>query len=263
MILYKIKSFLIYSKILYQKQRFKENGCEVMCQHFVEPIAHIENNYKDKFGIPRQSNLVKSNISTIIFTQKYRDENSLRGLDGYSHIWLIWLCDKAQNSDAFSPTVRPPRLGGNKRMGVFSTRSPFHPNRLGLSCVELISIEKTSDYGVVLKVRGDDLLSGTPIIDIKPYLPFSDSYPNAKYGFAEDVFGEKLDVKFSKETSFLPIDIKNALIEILSQDPRPAYHNYKDRIYNMDYGCYKISFSVKDGIVTVLTSKSTETEADL
>ena len=229
----------------------------------IEPIGYIENNYRDKFGIPRQSNLVTSNISTIIFNEKYRDENALRGLEGYSHIWLIWLCDKAKDDGKFSPTVRPPRLGGNARMGVFATRSPFHPNRLGLSCVKLLAIEKTSSFGTVLKISGDDLLNGTPIIDIKPYLPFSDSYPYARYGFAEEVFGEKLSVIFCDGLEFIDSTAKQALTQILSQDPRPAYHGEKNRVYKMDYGEYNISFSVDGNILKVLSARIEETEKDL
>ncbi len=238
-------------------------GCDFTDTFRVEPIAHIVNDYVDKFGIPRQSNLVDNETSTIIFSEKYRDENSLRGLEGYSHIWLIWLCDKAQSKDEFSPTVRPPRLGGNKRMGVFATRSPFHPNRLGLSCVKLVAIEKTTDFGSVLKVSGEDLLNGTPIIDIKPYLPFSDSYPDARYGFAEDAFGEKLTVIFSDSAQNIDCKTKKALSQILSQDPRPAYHNEKDRIYRMDYGKYNISFSVDGNLLKVLSARIEETEKDL
>ena len=229
----------------------------------IEPIGYIENDYKDKFGIPRQSNLVTSSVSTIILNEKFRDDNGFRGLEGYSHIWLIWLCDKAKDDGIFSPTVRPPRLGGNIRMGVFATRSPFHPNRLGLSCVKLIGIDKTKDYGTVLKVCGEDLLCGTPIIDIKPYLPFSDSYPEAKYGFAEDVFGEKLNVIFSDNASIIDSKTKEILIEILSQDPRPAYQNDKDRVYKMDYGKYNISFSVDGKVLTVLSAKIQERETDV
>ncbi len=229
----------------------------------IEPIAYIANNYKDKFGIPRQSNLAGGNASTVIFNEKYRDENALRGLEGYDRIWFIWLCHKAELKDNFSPTVRPPRLGGNKRMGVFATRSPFHPNRLGLSCVKLLGIEKTKDNGFVLKVSGEDLLNGTPIIDIKPYLPFSDSYPDAKFGFAQEVFGDRLKVIFKNDSHILDDAAKSALTEILAQDPRPAYHNDKDRIYNMEYGNYKVSFSVDGDLLTVNSIITTEREADL
>ena len=242
---------------------FLKKGSDKLTPLNIEPIGYIQNNYKDKFGIPRQSNLVNSTESLIIFNEKYRDENALRGLEGYSHIWLIWLCHKAGDDGKFSATVRPPRLGGNIRMGVFATRSPFHPNRLGLSCVKLLGIEKTEQHGTILKISGDDLLCGTPIIDIKPYLPFSDSYPDAKHGFAEDVFGEKLQVEFSDKAKDIPTDIKKALIEILSQDPRPAYQQDKDRIYKMDYGKYNISFSVDGTVLTVLSARIEETETDL
>lgn len=234
-----------------------------MTEFCVKPIGYIENNYTDKFGIPRQSNLVKSSVSTIIFHEEFRDENALRGLEGYSHIWLLWMFDKADTTKGFSPTVRPPRLGGNTRMGVFATRSPYHPNRIGLSCVRLLSIEKTHDKGTVLKVSGDDLLCGTPIIDIKPYLPFSDSYPDARGGFADEFFGERLEVKFGDDAECLSDETKAQLCEILSQDPRPAYQNDESRIYKMDYGMYKISFSVKGNVLYVLTAEKSETEFDL
>ena len=234
-----------------------------MNSYSIEPIAHIHNDYTDKFGIPRQSNLVTKGVSTIIFEEKYRDENALRGLEGYDRIWLIWLCHKAVDDGTFSPTVRPPRLGGNVRMGVFATRSPFHPNRLALSCVKLLGIEKTKDNGTVLKVSGEDLLCGTPIIDIKPYLPFSDSYPDAKHGFAEEVFGEKLEVVFTDTAKNMDDMTKEALSQILSQDPRPAYQQDKDRIYKMDYGNYNISFSVDGTRLSVLSAKTKETEKNL
>ena len=217
----------------------------------VEPIAHIFNDYKDKFGIPRQSGLVSNSVSTIIFDKKYRDENALRGLEGYSHIWLLWIFSENDSKKDWSPTVRPPRLGGNKRMGVFSTRSPYHPNKIGLSCVKITSIEKTKENGIVINVEGDDLLNGTPIIDIKPYLAFTDSHPEAVCGFADDVFNKSLSVVFETDTDFISEESLSSITEILKQDPRPSYQDDPERVYTMDYSNYKISFKVNKNTVTV------------
>lgn len=213
----------------------------------IEPIAHIYNDFSNKFGIPRQSNLLSDFHSTIIFEEKYRDENALRGLNEYSHIWLIWHFSDTEPSEKWSPTVRPPRLGGNKRMGVFATRSPFHPNRLGLSCVKLVSIEKSKNEGYVLKVTGADLMSGTPIFDIKPYLAFTDSHSDAICGFADTVLDYELEV-------FVPENLKKIIehntmrniIDILKQDPRPSYHTDPKRIYGISYAGYNIKFHVCD-----------------
>ena len=224
-----------------------------MPQILIEPIAFIKNKYKEKFGIPRQSNLVDSTISTIVFEEKYRDENSLRGLSEYSHIWLIWQFDKAKSKKDWFPTVRPPRLGGNERVGVFATRSPYHPNGLGISCVQLINIEKDSKFGFVLKIKGADLLDNTPIIDIKPYLSFTDSFPDAKCGFADNVIDYKLQVEFDEKfKSVISYDEYKELLGILSQDPRPSYHNDKNRVYKMSYSDYEISFKVDKMNLTVI-----------
>ena len=227
----------------------------------IEPIAHIYNNYKEKFGIPRQSNLVQTTVSTIIFEQEYRDENALRGLAEYSHIWLIWHFDKAETSKKWSPTVRPPRLGGNERVGVFSTRSPYHPNGIGISCVQLVSIEKDSTYGYVLKIKGADLLNGTPIIDIKPYLSFTDSIPDAVCGFADKVYDYKLDVIIdNKYKEILSDDELCELNGILSLDPRPSYQNDNERIYKMLYSDYEISFKVDKSTLTVISIEAKGSE---
>lgn len=210
----------------------------------IEPIAHIYNGYSDKFGIPRQSGLENTTVSEIVFEEKYRDENSLRGLEGYSHIWLLWIFTEALQKKDWSPTVRPPRLGGNKRMGVFSTRSPFHPNSIGLSCVKILSIEKTKERGTVIKVSGADLLCGTPIIDIKPYLAFTDSHPEAVGGFSDGVRDFELEVQFDTDISDVPENVLEAIIEILKQDPRPSYQNDSVRVYGMNYSCYEIKFMV-------------------
>lgn len=218
----------------------------------VEPIAYIQNDYKEKFGIPRQSGLENETISEIVFCEKYRDDNSLRGLEGFSHIWLLWIFTEAETTKDWTPTVRPPRLGGNKRMGVFSTRSPFHPNKIGLSCVKISSIEKTKDKGTVIKVKGADLMCGTPIIDIKPYLSFSDSYPEAVCGFAAENKDFSLEVKFDCDISQIPERTRNAVVEMLKQDPRPSYQDDESRIYSMLYGKYDVRFNVEENLVKVI-----------
>lgn len=207
-------------------------------------IAHIHNSFKEKFGIPRQSGLVEDTQSVIVFEKQYRDENALRGIEEFSHLWLIWNFSK-NNKETWSPTVRPPRLGGNKRMGVFATRSPFRPNPIGLSCVELVKVEKTKEYGVVLRVSGADLLDGTPIYDIKPYLCFTDSKPYAKCGFASQTKDYCLEVDFPKNLlQKIDTDKREILVRLLSQDPRPAYHNSNDRVYAMSFDKYEIKFVV-------------------
>ena len=223
----------------------------------IEPIATIYNDYSDKFGIPRQSGLLNNNISKIIFEPKFRDVNSLRGLEGYSHIWLLWLFDKNNSNKEWSPTVRPPRLGGNKRLGVFSTRSPYHPNGIGLSCVKIESIEKTQDVGSVIKVSGADLMSGTQIIDIKPYLTYTDSHPDALCGFAEKVYDYNLNVKLDFDECDVPSDILAQIIDILKQDPRPSYHDNPERIYGMSYAGYEIKFKVDSTQLHVISINKT------
>ena len=223
-------------------------------EYKIEPIAVIHNEFKSKFGIPRQSGLDEDTISTIVFEKKYRDENALRGLSQYSHIWLLWIFSENEVNKEWSPTVRPPRLGGNKRMGVFSTRSPYHPNNIGLSCVKIESIEKIQGLGSVIKVSGADILDGTPIIDIKPYLTLSDCKPDAVCGFSDEVKDKKLDViieeKFSAE---IPEETLSAIISMLSQDPRPSYHDDKSRIYAMNYSDYEIKFTVNGDTLTVIS----------
>lgn len=216
----------------------------------LRPIGQIQTDFKEKFGIPRQSGLVSELRGCITFFPEYRNPEALRGLEGFSHIWLIWGFSESKRND-WSPTVRPPRLGGNKRMGVFATRSPFRPNGLGLSCVELISIEATSECGTVLWVSGADLMDGTPIYDIKPYVPYADSRPNAKSGFALAAPENKLKVEIPAELADrIPKDKKAALISVLAQDPRPAYQ--KDgRVYTMDFAGKQVSFSVTNTALIV------------
>lgn len=223
----------------------------VMHKHSIEPIADIYNDFESKFGIPRQSGLVDEVISTIIFRDGYRNPDSLRGIEGFSHLWLIWQFSKAEQK-GFSPTVRPPRLGGNMRMGVFATRSPFRPNRLGLSSVRLISANDIPRYGTVLYVGGADILSGTPIFDIKPYLANTDCHPDASGGFAKEAAGYMLKTECPPEllTRF-PDSKAAALMSILAQDPRPSYQHDPDREYGMSYAGYDIKFHVDGTVLTV------------
>ncbi len=214
-------------------------------------IAHIHNDFKEKFGIPRQSGITDENLSVIIFEKEYRDDNSLRGIEEFSHLWLIWYFSKS-HKDNWSPTVRPPRLGGNKRVGVFATRSPFRPNPIGLSSVKLVKVEKTKEFGTVLYVSGADLLDGTPIFDIKPYLSFTDSHPDAVNGFAQQVKDYHLEVILPEYASEYFSDLElEQLKKILSNDPRPAFIDSPSRIYHMKYADYDIDFSVENGILTV------------
>ena len=214
-------------------------------------IARIHNGFSTKFGLPRQSGLVRELASTIVFEPEYRNQDALRGLEGYSHLWIIWQFHQAQR-DSWSPTVRPPRLGGNVRMGVFATRSPFRPNPIGLSCVRLETMEATQDQGIVLHVSGADLMDGTPIYDIKPYLPYVDSIPDATGGFAADHQDDHVEVIFpDKWLSAVPTALQSGLIGVLRQDPRPAYQNDPDRVYGFVYAGLEIRFTVREGVLTV------------
>ncbi len=214
-------------------------------------IAHIENEFPEKFGIPRQSGLVEEVKSRIVFEPEYRDANAFRGMEGYSHIWLIWQFSEAVRED-WSPMVKPPRLGGNKRMGVFATRSPFRPNAIGLSSVKLEKIEFTKNKGPVLVVSGADLMDGTPIFDVKPYLPFTDSHPEAMGGFADEVKDYKLEVIFPEEwKKMIPAEHLEAVEGILAGDPRPAYQNDPERVYGFYYAGFDVRFQVKEGTITV------------
>ncbi len=217
----------------------------------IKQIAHIENDFHSKFGIPRQSGLVKSMMSHIVFEPEFRNNESLRGIEGYSHLWLIWQFSEAVR-DSWSPTVRPPRLGGNKRVGVFATRSPFRPNNLGLSSVKLEAVISLPDKGTVLIVSGADLMNGTPIFDIKPYVKYSDSHPDAVSGFADDYVGYSLRLEFDEKLlSKVNENDRDALCEVLKNDPRPSYQHDPERVYTMDYGKYSVSFRVKDDTLIV------------
>ena len=214
-------------------------------------IAHIYTAFPTKFGIPRQSGLVDELRGEVIFTPEYRNADAVRGLEDFSHIWLVWQFSGAVR-DSWSPTVRPPRLGGNTRMGVFATRSPFRPNPLGLSSVRLEGIEHRPDVGPVLIVRGADLMDGTPIYDIKPYLPHIDSHPEATGGFALSVSSEQLEVIFPDHLlQKIPEADRKLLSELLSQDPRDRFIHDNSRIWGLTYGNYNIRFQVHDNVLTV------------
>jgi tRNA-Thr(GGU) m(6)t(6)A37 methyltransferase TsaA len=216
-----------------------------MCDEFkVKKIAEIRNGFSEKFGIPRQSGLTSSVKSVIVFEPEYRVPEAFKGLEEFSHVWLIWQFSEAVR-DEWSPTVRPPRLGGNKRLGVFGTRSPFRPNPLGLSCVKLDRIEFSEKLGPVLHISGADLMNGTPIYDVKPYIPYADCQPDATEGFTGRVERKKLSVSLDTESP-PETDILKEICEILSEDPRPAYQNDADRIYKMSFAGRTVAFYVKD-----------------
>lgn len=217
----------------------------------MEIIARIRTELPEKFGVPRQSGLVPELRGTIVFEPDYRCADALRGIEGFSHLWLIWEFSKAKDRP-WSPTVRPPRLGGNARMGVFATRSPFRPNPIGLSCVELEGVELTRE-GPVLRVRGADLMDGTPIFDIKPYLPYADSRPQATGGFTDPLDEQLLEVRLPEQASQLLGEAScKALIGVLARDPRPRYQNDPERIYGMKFGGWNVRFRVKDGTAEVI-----------
>ena len=217
------------------------------------PIAYIHSDFPDKFGIPRQSGLAQSLKSTLIFEPDFRFPDAFRGLEDYSHIWLIWGFSENKHS-RWTPTVRPPRLGGNTRKGVFATRSPFRPNPVGLSSVKLDKIEFTKEHGPVLHISGADLMNGTPIFDIKPYLPYVDSHPDALNVFANSIKDYALHVTDPHEMlSYVPIEKRSAIIEILSQDPRPSYQEDPKRIYGLRFSDYEIKFRVEKNILYILS----------
>lgn len=216
----------------------------------MKPIAYIHNDYTAKFGIPRQSGLVEEVVSTIVFEPEYRNLEAFRGIEGYSHLWLLWVFSEAVR-DTWSPTVLPPRLGGKTRMGVFATRSPFRPNPIGLSSVKLVGFEQTKD-GPVLHVAGADLMDGTPILDVKPYLPYTDSHPDAIGGFADPVRDYHLEVVFPEDLmTQVPENLRKPVLGLLAQDPRPSYQNDPERLYGVAFGNYDFRFRVNDGVLTV------------
>lgn len=214
------------------------------------PIAHIRSDFSEKFGIPRQSGLVEELRASIVFEPPYRDPSALRGIDGFSHLWLIW---EFSQSRGWSPTVRPPRLGGNKRLGVFATRSPFRPNPIGLSCVRLVEVRQDRELGLVLVVAGADLMDGTPIYDVKPYLPYADCKSEAIGGFASVPKEASLEVDCPPELlQPVPGDKRAALLAVLAQDPRPQYQDDRSRVYGMSFAGCEVKFRVEGDRLTVM-----------
>ncbi len=218
----------------------------------LHPIARMHSDFASKFGIPRQSGLVQQLRSTIVFEPEYRLGDALRGIEDFSHLWLIWQFSEAVRQ-GWSPTVRPPRLGGNTRMGVFATRSPFRPNNLGLSCVTLLDVVHTQRYGTVLEVGGADLMDGTPILDIKPYIPYADCHSDATGGFTDGASDFVLQVCFPENLlARLPQDKQAAALEVLSHDPRPSYQRIPGRVYGLGFAGYNIRFTVEEDLLTVV-----------
>ena len=221
----------------------------------MDVIAVMHSDFPTKFGIPRQSGLAEALQSTIVFEPAYRNPEALRGIEGFSHLWILWQFSQAVRQD-WSPTVRPPRLGGNTRMGVFATRSPFRPNAIGLSCVRLLSVEHTQDMGTVLHIGGADLMDGTPILDIKPYIPYCDAHPEAMGGFTQDAGDYLLEVDFPENLKQrLPAEKQEAICQVLSHDPRPSYQKDSDRVYGLSFAGHDIRFTVKDKVLTVVDVK--------
>ena len=230
-----------------RKRRIKMN------ELVLKPIAYIENDFNEEFGIPRQGGLIKEITGKITFTEEYRNPDALRGLEGYSHLWLIWGFSENKDYD-FHPTVRPPLLGGNKRMGVFATRSPYRPNPLGLSVVRLERIDLHEKNGPVLYISGADLLNGTPIYDLKPYLAYVDSYPEALGGFTDnlDFAQRELTVQIDGELlQKVPQEKHQSLLKVLALDPRPGYQRDENKIYGLSFGGFNISFQVQGKVLTV------------
>ena len=216
-------------------------------------IARIYTEFDEKFGIPRQSGLVEETVGKIVFEPEYRNPEALRGLEGYSHLWLLWQFSEAVR-DTWSPTVHPPRLGGNKHMGVFATRSPFRPNPIGLSSVRLLAVENDPKLGLILRIAGADLMDGTPIYDIKPYIRYADARPEAVCGYVDTLHERRLRVVFPSELSDRIEDktVIPSLVEVLGLDPRPSYHNDPEREYGMSFAGYNVRFTVSDDTLTVV-----------
>lgn len=219
--------------------------------HSMKVIAHVKSDFPTKFGVPRQSGLVEQLRAAVVFEPEFRNPDALRGIEDFSHLWLIW-CFSAARREGWSPTVRPPRLGGNRRMGVFATRSPFRPNALGLSCVRLDRVEWGAEEGPVLWVAGADLMDGTPVYDIKPYLPYADCRPDAVGGFADQVERAVLKVVFPPQwLNEIPPQRREALMGVLAQDPRPSYQADPERVYGMAFGGFDVKFTVDGWTLTV------------
>lgn len=218
-------------------------------------IAYIHTDYNEKFGIPRQSGLAPSVQGRIVFEPEFRDPEAVRGLEGFSHIWLIWEFSENRGK-AWSPTVRPPRLGGNRRMGVFATRSPFRPNPIGLSCVALSEVRLDDPEGPVIVVQGPDLLDGTPILDIKPYIPYADSFPDASIGFLSDATELQVHVVIPDNIrEILGERLTKEVSDVLQNDPRPTYQKDSDRVYGVLFGGYNITFTVQEDVLTVIDAE--------
>ena len=221
----------------------------------IQIIARMRSDFATKFGIPRQSGLVEELRSTIVFEPEFRNPDALRGIEDFSHLWIIWQFSEAVRQD-WSPTVRPPRLGGNIRLGVFATRSPFRPNSLGLSSVKLLGVEHTEEYGTVLHVGGADLMDGTPIFDIKPYIPYGDCHPDATGGFTDTAGDFLLKVEFPEDLlTKLPAEKRAAALGVLSHDPRPSYQRKPGRVYGLTFAGFDIRFTVDADSLTVCEVK--------
>ena len=218
----------------------------------ITPIAHIRTDFGSKFGVPRQSGVVDELRARIVFEPAYRNPDALRGMEDFSHLWLIWHFSEVKQEN-WSPTVRPPRLGGNTRMGVFATRSPFRPNPIGLSAVRIVGIDLHTPDGPVITVAGADLMDGTPIFDLKPYIAYADSHPDAKGGFIEGLTDRSVQVVCDEaHLSPLPDETRQSLLAVLAHDPRPTYQNDPDRVYGMEFGGFNVRFTVAEGVLTVV-----------
>lgn len=218
----------------------------------ITPIARIRTDFGSKFGVPRQSGVVAELTARIVFEPAYRNPDALRGLEDFSHLWLIWHFSEVKQ-EGWSPTVRPPRLGGNTRMGVFATRSPYRPNPIGLSAVRIVSVDLHTPDGPVITVAGADLMDGTPIFDLKPYLAYADSHPDAKGGFIEGLTDRSVQVSCDEALlSPLPEETRKSLLAVLAHDPRPTYQNDPDRVYGMEFAGHNVRFTVADGMLTVV-----------
>lgn len=226
----------------------------------INPIAYIKTEFHEKFGVPRQSGLASSLRGTVIFEPEYRNPDALRGLEGFSHLWLIWEFSANRKSSGWQPTVRPPRLGGNAHVGVFATRSPFRPNPLGLSCVQIEAIVNDPQYGPVIHVRGADLMDGTPIYDIKPYIRYADSHESATCGYVDGLVERRLEVNLpdSLGDKIEEADVLEALVETLGLDPRPSYHDDPERIYGISFAGYNVRFKVDGEVLEVQEIKKIE-----
>ena len=218
----------------------------------ITPIAHIRTDFGSKFGVPRQSGVVQELRARIVFEPAYRNPDALRGLEDFSHLWLIWHFSEVKQ-EGWSPTVRPPRLGGNTRMGVFATRSPFRPNPIGLSAVRIVGVDLHTPDGPVITVAGADLMDGTPIFDLKPYIAYADSHPDAKGGFIEGLTDRSVEVVCDEALlSPLSEETRQSLLAVLAHDPRPTYQNDPDRVYGMEFAGHNVRFTVAEGVLTVV-----------